>query len=349
MYLRKLGGGCIAVVAACLFATDAKPGASPDPVPPREGVIVVTSSRPFAEIEVFTPDGKSLAKPWVGDAAYELRGEVACPLFAGRLSPNGKRLAATRLGPFLRVDSGPWTPIHLWVFDLESKDGSAEALAGVVRSPTAAWSPDGTKLYVSHVDPAKDAVAPPKGELVPMVCWVYDFATKRKTPLALPSGHAVMDVSPDGKSLLTVEVDLHISDASRSFVVPLDTLKPRLLAKDEFNARRFSPDGKWVLGNRAEKDGKIPLVAVAVAGGAERSIPLVDGATWALSVCWSPDGKRIAYNWLEEVPPPPGVRLPPVNPRKFHVSRVTVADADGRNAKTIIRDESGKVMHLDWR
>jgi uncharacterized protein len=28
---------------------------------------------------------------------------------------------------------------------------------------------------------------------------------------------------------------------------------------------------------------------------------------------------------------------------------VTVADADGGNAKTIIRDESGKVMELDWR
>lgn len=184
--------------------------------------------------------------------------------------------------------------------------------------------------------------------------WVYDFATKTKAPLAVPAGHEVRDVSPDGKSLLTVVTDAGEMWPQRSYLVPLDTLKPRPLADQPFDGLRLSPDGKRVLGNRSGKKGAapppLPLAVVSVADGAVRPVPLVEGATWAFHACWSPDGRRVAYHWHEEVPSPPDTPDEAGGPGKRYASRVTVSDVDGRNARTIVRREHDqRIMGLDWK
>jgi len=72
-------------------------------------------------------------------------------------------------------------------------------------------------------------------------------------------------------------------------------------------------------------------------------------------LCWSPDGKRIAFQWEETIPRPAGEQEPPSIPgapggRRWTASRVTVCDADGANAKVIVRREYGDaITGLDWR
>ena len=326
----------------------------PPPAPPREGVIVVNAFQPHPAALVLTPDGKEVREVAVGAAAAPINpGERSvCPLWLGRLSPDGKQLVAVKLGPIPQNNVGPWTPNHLWVFDLDAKDGPTEALMTDVRWPTAVWSADGKQLYGSQVAPEQVA-APNEGKPPPLVSWVYDLATKKKTPLALPLGHGITDLSSDGKVLLTVVHDPFAPESTRSYLVPLDTLKPRLLTKTAFKGMQFSPDGKWVIGNRSGKATDTPpparLAVVSVTDETERSIALPDKAFWVYHACWSPDGKRIAFHWVEEVAPPPGQVPAGGNPPKRFASRVSVADANGRNPKTIVKRGEYEVRGLDWK
>jgi RNA polymerase sigma factor (sigma-70 family) len=363
--LSPLGAGLgVLAVAAGLWLAAAP--AAPVAVPgrgsgtPREGVITVASFPRGVPIELWTPDGKAVVAPAVGGAAAPINpGEApVCPLQRPRLSPSGRQVLAVKLGPIM-AGGGPYTPNHLWLFDLDAKDGPGEAVMSDLRAPHVVWSRDGKTLYGSSVDPEKVMAPREKGKPIPMVSWAYDPARKTRTPLQVPDGHAIMDLSPDGKTVLTVVWDSMDFHPIRSYLVGLDTGKARPLTERPFNGTRFSPDGKSVLGNRAAEKGAVPpplpLGVVSVADGSERALPVVDGAEFAAYACWSPDGRRIAYHWQEEVPPPPAGGRGPVAgavgpPPKFHASRVTVADADGRNARTIIRREHDQpIMGLDWR
>ncbi len=333
------------------------PARAPTPPPePREGVIVVTSSSlsGASPLALYTPDGKEIDKPVVGAAADQLKpGQPpVCRMLLPRLSPDAKRLLAIKLGP-IPNNSGPWTPNHLWIFDLNSKDGPSEALMTEMRRPSVIWSTDGARLYGSQVDPEKIMEPREENKPPPMVSWVYDLKAKKKTPLALPVGHTIVDISPDGKTLLTVVEDVLDQSSTQSYLVPLDSLKPRLLTNKSFKGMRFSPDGKWVVGDRRGKKednpNYIPLLVVSVADGSERRIPVSERLVRLQYACWSPDGKRIAYLWNEEIPQPPGA-VAPAGPGVGTAPRLTVVDSDGRNAKTIIRWEQGQyILGLDWK
>lgn len=129
----------------------------PGEKPAGECVIAVTSFAPDSPAALFTPGGKEVCKFAVGAAASPINpGEKAvCALLSGRLSSDGKRLAALKLGPIEAKNTGPWTPMHLWLFDVDSKDGPEEALLSHIYSPSMTWSNDGTRLYGSYVDPKK--------------------------------------------------------------------------------------------------------------------------------------------------------------------------------------------------
>lgn len=324
------------------------PASRPAPVPkaqaPREGVLAVTSFNKEKPLELFKPDGTSIRVPAVGEANA---------LWEPRLSPDGKRLAGVRLGP-IPQDAGDWTPNHLFILDLDAKEGPTEPLLSDMGSPHLVWSRDGVKLYGSQIEPAK-LKDPIENDKPPaFVSWVYDPATKTKTPLALPAGQAIQDISPDGKTLLTVTWVGRDIWAGQTHLVPLDTLKPRPLTEKSFKAMRFSPDGKWVLGLRLRPKDVDPapgLFVVSVADGSERQVKLPAEVAGVYHACWSPDGKRIAYQWNEEIPQPPGTPVPAGDgPHKWYASRVTVADADGGNAKLVIRREySESITGLDWR
>jgi hypothetical protein len=90
---------------------------------------------------------------------------------------------------------------------------------------------------------------------VPVKTRLFDPATKKETPLDIPKGHGVCDVTPDGKTVLTRKILRYPSpngESSTSYLVPLATLKPKVIAADEegFDHARFSPDGNRVAGVR---------------------------------------------------------------------------------------------------
>jgi RNA polymerase sigma factor (sigma-70 family) len=317
----------------------------PRPQPPREGVIAVTSFSKDKPVELFKPDGTPLPVPAFGEARS---------LWMPRLSPDGKRLAAFQLD--LEADAkGPWTRNQLFVLDLDAKGGPKEPLLSDARHPSAVWSRDGTKLYGSQIDPDKAADPPENGKPPALVSWVYDPAAKTKTPLAVPAGHAIVDVSPDGKTLLTVTFKGKEPFATaETYLVPLAALKPRPLSDKVFKGLQFSPDGKSVLGTRPRGKATDPdptLVVVSVADGTEREVKVPAAVTGVWHACWSPDGKRVAYDWLEKVrllPAPGAPRV--VGDAKEFAWRVTVADADGSDPKTILAAGGGQsVSGLDWR
>ncbi|MDY3560576.1 RNA polymerase sigma factor [Gemmata sp. JC673] len=318
--------------------------ARPAPVPvapPREEQLLVTSSRAADGVaEVFKPDGTPARRLSMGELGHVWR---------PRYSPDGTRLAVTKVGPFV-PNSGPWASIDLHVFDPASKDGPGEPLISGMRCMFFAWHPDGTKLYVSHLPPDVKDVAADKP--APVATWVYDLKTKKKAPLELPAGYGVVDVSRDGKTLLAVTMTLNDVYPSRTYLIPVATLKPQLLTEKRFDGQRLSPDGKSVLGVRVEKD-LVPLTrsltVVAVADGSERTVKLPAGADRVYQACWSPNGRRIAFHWCEEVPVDPN-QPPAVEGGKGWADRVTVADPDGANPKTILTSDGKRtVSGLDWR
>ncbi len=335
------------------------------PVPVREGVLLINLFDPAKRDQpavLFTPEGKEVGRFAMGAAAEPLvpNGPLTCGLAFARLSPDGKRLAAFKFTPIKPDNPGPWLLMHLWIFDLESKEGPVEALRTNIKNPSLAWSPDGTKLFVSEVDPEKATDPIEKEKLASMISWVYDFKTKTKSTLALPSGHEVVDVSSDGKFLLTRTRPGNQWGRESAHVIALNTLQARQLTAQPFLPMRFSPDGKEVIGYRsAKKDPPAHpgvLVIASVADGLERTIALPATAINVRSACWSPDGKRIAFEWSEpgEAPAEPDrnqLPLPPGMTRAIlPVSRVTVADFDGTRSKTVIPFGPGQTVYgIDWR
>jgi len=335
------------------------------PVPVRQGLIVINLFNPVEHLQsaiLVTPGGKEVDRIVLGAEVQSNLpdGPPVSGLFHGRLSPDGMRMAAFKVNPFRPDNRGPWVLMHLWVFDLEDRKGPQAALRPKIKNPSLAWSPDGSKLFVSEVDPEKaiDLVEPRK--LVPMVSWFYDFKTRTKTILALPTGHEIVDISPDGKTLLTRTRPGQQWDLETGHVMTLDTLKPYRLAPQPFQPMRFTPDGKEVIGYRPGKKDNFPVpgtfVIASVASGLDRTIDLPAGAIEGRFACVSPDGKRMAYEWTrheEPAPAPDGTErnLPPDKKLPtLPMSRVSVADFDGARAKTIFQCKDDQLIYgIDWR
>ena len=74
-----------------------------------------------------------------------------------------------------------------------------------------------------------------------------------------------------------------------------------------------------------------------------------------LGVAWSPDGKRVAYTWVQLHPDM--LKLDTWNPADVAIqteSFLMVADADGKNAKTVASAKSDQALNplygsIDWR
>jgi Tol biopolymer transport system component len=182
--------------------------------------------------------------------------------------------------------------------------------------------------------------------------WLVDLQTKNKTELMLPANQLVTDYLPDGKRLLTMAIDLDAEKKAQDVkmhVIKPDGSEDRTLATPGLHAAmgRISPDGKKVLFIAVDREKKLAagLYVVDMDGGKPRRVDEAMNSE-LMGACWSPDGKQIAYIWRQ-------------HDDKFKAdddveSFLIVADADGKNAKTILT-EKGKgpgmitLMNPDWR
>ena len=127
---------------------------------------------------------------------------------------------------------------------------------------------------------------------------------------------------------------------------------------------RFSPDGRRVLfGMREDEKSEewlktLPrLFVLDLATKEKRELADVPLNASITEVCWSPDGKRLAYKWRPVPLPLAKKRFQDLTDDERAVETeefVVVADADGKNAKVVASDKGPLVNSviltgLDWR
>jgi len=375
MFLSKLKlvtAGVLAVVALLGVGLSAYPSGAGEPskaapqlrrnapIPAakaREGVILVGVQEYYVNrLELRTLKGEKVATIPLPPH----------PMYHAALSRDGKRAAvwswdALRIDQANRAVPGQKIPHTgtLLVFEVEKPEKPLVKLEDVP-SGGCVFAPDGNSLYVNELaepDPAK----------VGRENTVYriDLNTLKKVKIDLPADKMVMDLSPDGKTLLTnsstpvVKGEYHVAP----YLVPLATLKPELLSKACVGCTKFSPDGKKVLGCKfldPKDTSKQELVILDVATGKETAVKLGEDTLFIWNAAWSPDGTKLVVQ--RDVitggakPPRPAAPVPvPVGGGAIqqlpeYKPEVTVRNLDGSNPKPLL-ELKGQVhiFGLDWK
>jgi RNA polymerase sigma factor (sigma-70 family) len=282
-----------------------------------------------------TPDGKE------GD-------ELTPPKDSGsagkaRLSPDGTRAAFiinTSTKP--RVPGGnddPW-PLQVVIQKLGEDKPSRTIDFPSYDPPIACWSLDGKKLAVSTMT-ARDPDVVFENVLL-------DVDTGKSEPLALPDHTRVLDWSRDGKKFLVQQCDLKAKKSQLGIAAMGDkevTVLCDLRDHPWFRAAgRLSPDGKRVLfldadpeDNDARKWGRSnkPYLLDIATKKRELLAEFPENAQ-ANGVAWSPDGKKVAYTWVQLHPDRLKKNVLRAEDESIETEAfLIVADADGKNAKTI--------------
>jgi RNA polymerase sigma factor (sigma-70 family) len=289
-----------------------------------------------------TPDGKE-------GAAWPLPEDTKLIRRCGRLSPDGRQAAYVVYTP--GPPQVPGVP-GSWPFKVVVGKLGERKPAIVVDLPAydlvLIWAPDGTRLAVTK------ETAPNMFETV-----LLDPATAKIEPLDLPSGVRVVDWSRDGKTFLVVQrhdkkYQLGLAAKGDKEVGVLVELAG---SSAKYTAGRLSPDGKKVLytaADPANKDANAnrwgmnsrPYLLDVATKKAEKLADFPENGK-ALAVAWRPDGKRIAYTWMQVH----ADLLKKIRPTEAFL---VVADANGRNAQTVasVNGDHARIPvlgSLDWR
>ena len=221
----------------------------------------------------FSPDGRELAVVRRDAAGYRLEYPVGRPLVRGerigqvRISPSGEWLAFVRHG----------TPDP--VLEVVRRDGTQRRVLvqGVDRSYGLAWSHDSREIWHAASDTGATHLS----------LYATSLDGRRRPLIALPDLANVLDVTPDGRTLLSIG-DLR---ADVAVWAPGDT-RERLLSWLDFpRSLDLSEDGRTVFFSEGGQGGG-PEGAAVYARGIDGSPAVRLGTGFALDV--SPDGRYVA-------------------------------------------------------
>jgi hypothetical protein len=324
--------------------------AAPIPKGEREGTILLVRSSPMPAELILMRSGGTIEK------RFEPKG-IEGRIAAVRLSPSAtKALLFCQITVQAQAGGGRvWPPVSCYLIDLEKPDDPAKLIYDrLTYALRATWAPDGKSIYVSDLDPEKvnAAIAAKPDDPLPYRSWTIDLSTLKKEPLKLPAGHIIYDISNDGKTLLTGTMP-NITKTTdyqkmRGYLVPRDTLVPKLILDSEFSPTKLSPDGSRAIGYRRHMDetgrSRIQYVVIDKDGSGET---LVREPPAAMSMMASPtfanNGRSVAFVWYERVDLPDG-RGQTI---RYNLS---VADRTGSNMKVVYKSEANQSVSIfDWR
>ena len=273
---------------------------------------------------------------WMDRSGMEIaelaKGSIIGP---GRISPDGKRYAATVVDP--RQGTG-----DLWTWAL-NRDSPQRLTFRLFDETAPVWDTDGRTLY--H---RSDGGGGP-----PDIRRLEEGAEIGEVFYAGPAVEEPQDVSPDGKWLLFLDYSFTGSDIS---VLPLEPRgSPRRFIATPFNewSPRFSPDGRWVayvsnISGRPEIymrpfDGPTQDIRVSTDGGTRPRWQKAGGELYFLA-----PGGRVMVAAIGSVGPTGPPRM------LFQAERATEFEVADDGAKFLLqldeRDGRAEVQLLmNWR
>jgi hypothetical protein len=249
-----------------------------------------------------------------------------------------------------------WPPSSCFLVDLEKPDEPAKLIyERLTYAQRATWTPDGKSIFVSDLDSEKvnAAIAAKPNDPLPYRSWTIDLGTRKKESLKLPVGHIVQDISNDGMTLLTGTTppvnEARTFQRNRGYLVPWDTLVPKLLVDSEFSPSRLSPVGSRVLGYRQHQEEATGLIRTQFVvvdkdgtGETIMRVPPEAFNTYATPT-FAHNGRSLAFVWYERVNQSAG------QPQTINYY-LSVADRTGSNMKVFNKSDIYQaVMIFDWR
>lgn len=339
--------GCLTLTGLLLLAPSAaqEPKPAPDPKPavkPQANVagrMVVRRHDKFILIDPVDPkSAKVVAEPGKDELIQQ-----------PTLSPDGKRIVyISHRQPAAGMEDTP--PTRIMVQDLDGKEKGKE----VATALAAVWGATADELLVLETKLSSD------GKIQTFVGKSLSLSTGKSTELPVPAGHMPYDeMSRDGKAFLTMKSgSMGWKPSLIACRVSRDGKKVEQITDPAYMAYNgsLSPDGKTVVftGSKVPDDpkklGEPSKMYVQPVGG--KVVELAGApAGEHTGLCWSPDGKRIAYLWrqmhaelIEDGKPD----------ERETETRLYVCDADGKNHRLLL-SEKGKgqrtntISGLDWR
>jgi len=228
----------------------------------------------------------------------------------------------------------------VWVIDAKG-EGEKRRVAdfGGVTS----WSPDGKHLIVTKW------LGKPSDDEMRHEVWRFNADGSGGTKLPIPGTDEVDDWSPDGQWLVTVS-DRHPPHGSgyQLYVMHPDASEQRRLTEGGgLNVYpRFSPDSRRIAYLHQER-GQNSLWVVNIDGTGRHRIVQEENDISPDHLCWSPDGKSLAYSirdWSRDE-----------NGKKFlsvdidSNPRIAIIDDEGKNPRPLNLPRGKWIGAFDWR